>query len=268
MKRKILISGKNQVVVDEFFYNMSDVFECQTTSMRSEDIVSHCKYFAPEMFVYCLRDEGGENVTRFTNQIRWLTRMRIPYTLIGNSDDCAAFAQEASGVPALVLEKPITAAVIAENIVKYLEEKEKEAAQAEALERERLEREKQAQEQARRKHVTVIDDDPRMLKVIKEYLHEEYDVAVAVSGKIGLRFLESKPTDIILLDYVMPEMDGPEVYAQIKEIPEHSETPIIFLTGMSEKDKIQKVMALHPQGYLLKPVERDRLISTIKEIIG
>lgn len=58
------------------------------------------------------------------------------------------------------------------------------------------------------KNILVIDDDARMLKVIKLHLHEKYDVATAISGKIALKFLETKHTDLILLDYAMPDENG------------------------------------------------------------
>ena len=88
-----------------------------------------------------------------------------------------------------------------------MDEKKKKAIEEEKLQAE-LEKIK---EENRRKHVLVIDDDPIMLKVVKEHLHENYDVATAISGKIAYKFLESKSTDIILLDYEMPGEDGPDV---------------------------------------------------------
>ena len=71
-----------------------------------------------------------------------------------------------------------------------------------------LEEEQRAKEEAmRKKHVLVIDDDILMLKSLKEQLHEKYDVATALTGKLGLKFLESKKVDLILLDYEMPNVD-------------------------------------------------------------
>ena len=267
MKRRVLLAGKNHVVMDEFFYNMSESLECQTTTIRAEDISCHVKYFKPELFVYCLKGEDEDVGIRLSRLLTWMQRRRIPYAIVGDRGECDTFCQCANVKPALVLTKPISANQIEWNITKYLSEKDAMEAQVEL----ELENEKAPDVQEalpRRKHVTVVDDDPRMLKLIKEYLHEDYDVAVAVSGKIALRFLETKVTDIILLDYVMPEEDGPMIFEKNRNIPEHSDTPIVFLTGISERDKIQKVMLLHPQGYLLKPVEKDRLLSTIQEIIG
>lgn len=267
MKRRVLLAGKNHVVIDEFFYNMSETLECQTTTIRAEDISCHVKYFKPELFMYCMKAENEDLGVRLSRLISWLKKRGIPYGIIGDKSECDSFCACVNERPSLVLTKPITATDIERSIDRFLCDRNMMESLA-AMEPE-IETAPEIQDELpRRKHVTVVDDDPRMLKILKDYLHEDYDVAVAVSGKIALRFLETKETDIILLDYVMPEDDGPAVFEKIRNIPEHSDTPIVFLTGISERDKIQKVLMLHPQGYLLKPVEKNRLLSTIQEIIG
>ncbi|MBQ8983014.1 MAG: response regulator [Lachnospiraceae bacterium] len=120
---------------------------------------------------------------------------------------------------------------------------------------------------ASKKHILVIDDDPLMLKVIKDYLHDDYDIATAKGGKIAYKFLEKKKTDLILLDYEMPEEDGPTVYKKIRALPGMEQIPILFLTGVSDKTRIMSVLALKPQGYLLKPIDYATLISTITPIL-
>ena len=119
-----------------------------------------------------------------------------------------------------------------------------------------------------RKHVLVVDDDIRMLKVLKEHLHDDFDVATAVSGKVAMKFLEKKHTDLILLDYEMPEEKGPDVLARIRANENTKSVPVIFLTGTTERDKIAKALAHKPQGYLLKPIDREKLLETITKVMG
>ena len=123
-------------------------------------------------------------------------------------------------------------------------------------------------ETAERKHILVVDDDPVMLKVLKEQLHDEYDVATAISGKIALKFLERKKTDLILLDYEMPEESGPVVMEKIRARDSIKDIPIVFLTGVSEREKITEALSLKPRSYLLKPVDREKLMKVITDIIG
>lgn len=123
-------------------------------------------------------------------------------------------------------------------------------------------------ETSERKHILVVDDDPVMLKVLKEQLHDEYDVATAINGKIALKFLERKKTDLILLDYEMPEESGPVVMEKIRAKDSGKDVPIVFLTGVSEREKITEALALKPQSYLLKPVDREKLLKVITDVIG
>ncbi len=118
-----------------------------------------------------------------------------------------------------------------------------------------------------RGRILVVDDNPLMLKVIKEHLHEEYDVATAVNGKVALRFLEHRSVDLILLDYEMPDEDGLEVLQKLREMESVKDVPVIFLTGISDKKKIKKALMMKPEGYLLKPIDHDKLIAMIKKFI-
>lgn len=119
-----------------------------------------------------------------------------------------------------------------------------------------------------RRHILIVDDDVRMLRMIKKYLENDYDVATAVNGKVALKFLETKHTDLVLLDYEMPVEDGPSVLEKVRKNDRLKNLPVIFLTGVSSKEKIQEVLQLRPQGYLLKPINRQKLLLTIEKNIG
>ena len=107
-----------------------------------------------------------------------------------------------------------------------------------------------------------------MLKTIKEHIQDKYDVATAVSGKVALGFLRRRKTDLILLDYVMPEEDGPSVLRKIHENPMTQDLPVVFLTGMTDGNKIREALSEKPQGYLLKPIEKAKLMDTVEKILG
>jgi CheY-like chemotaxis protein len=119
-----------------------------------------------------------------------------------------------------------------------------------------------------RKHILIIDDDIRMLRVLKSHLEGDYDVATAISGAVGLRFLERKTTNLILLDYEMPNMKGPEVLEKLRENDATKDIPVLFLTGAAERDKIRKALSLKPQGYLLKPIDQKTLLHKVQEVLG
>lgn len=320
MKYKLLLSGKKQTIMDDFFRLMNGDFECQSTSLRREDIDSHITYFEPAAFVYCAEEEDKEDIGKAVSELIRLRQRDIPFILIGNSGDCYDFMCQAGDILSLTLIEPIAIDEVRIRITDFLREEEKEkskrkearqlmnltdpeyldglleeeladfhAASASIGKKEddfkehvKVENEPHRKYQIKKErsrpesmatesggsHILVIDDDPRMLRLIKEELREKYNVATAVSGKIALNFLEKRKTDLILLDYAMPELDGPAVLEKLRENNATRDIPVVFLTGINDRSKIQKVLDMKPQGYLLKPIETEKLFRTIRRIIG
>lgn len=120
-----------------------------------------------------------------------------------------------------------------------------------------------------KKKILLVDDDTLQLTQTKENLRDIYDVIAVRSGAAALKFLSRNLVDIILLDYMMPEMDGPTVYSHIKEIPEALNIPIVFLTGAAEKETfLNTINELKPQGIITKPAKRSDIVDKITEILG
>lgn len=117
------------------------------------------------------------------------------------------------------------------------------------------------------KSILVVDDDVRMLNVIKLYLQDLYEVTVVPSGKLALKFIERKHTDLILLDYMMPDMDGPDVLKEIRENSSCKDVPVVFLTGVADKALVMRGLEFSPAGYLLKPITRELLLEKVTEIL-
>ena len=118
------------------------------------------------------------------------------------------------------------------------------------------------------RRILVIDDSTIVHRTVKSFLDDKYEIATAINGKVAMRYLQSKRVSLILLDYEMPGINGPELLAKIKEFPELANIPVIFLTCINDVEKIQKALALKPQGYLLKPIDKEALTKKITEIIG
>lgn len=306
MKYKALVTGKNTAIIDEFFIQMDENFEVLSTSSRFGDIMRHVKYFNPDLFVYCLSNEPRESIVQMVNIRQSLLRSRIPVIVIGEKDECDEFEKLAVNVANMVLTRPITAAAIQERLVKFMDERQpykeayiekqdkkedgrhigkklsatkeklEEAFQSIAAELSKPDNVKPAdaeetisgENMPHRRHILIVDDTPVMLKTLKEHLHTKYDVATAVSGKIALKFLERKKTDLILLDYEMPEENGPEVLEKLRANEATKDIPVIFLTGVSDKEKIREALVLRPQSYLLKPIDREKLLEAIEKVIG
>ncbi len=78
MKYKILISGKNNTIIDDFFSQMSDDFEAVTTSNRYDDMIRHLSFYKPDVFVYCISGESRDNINQLINAKFRMMETRIP----------------------------------------------------------------------------------------------------------------------------------------------------------------------------------------------
>ncbi len=107
------------------------------------------------------------------------------------------------------------------------------------------------------KHRVLVVDDVRVQNmVMKEILKDEYDVQEAMSGAEALHIAQSdNPPELILLDIVMPEMDGFEVAAKLKEDERTRDIPVIFVTGKSDMDSRMKGWDLGGAWYITKPFD-------------
>lgn len=118
-----------------------------------------------------------------------------------------------------------------------------------------------------RKHILIVDDNAMMLRNLKNLLQDQYSVAVAASGAQAFTQIGRKKPDIILLDYEMPIMNGEMVLEMILQDEETKGIPVVFLTGVSDKEVVNSIIQLKPAGYILKPPSRERLLETIDKVL-
>jgi len=119
------------------------------------------------------------------------------------------------------------------------------------------------------KYILVVDDDEMVLMAVNELLRQEgYEVHAVSSGTEALSRLDQTRYDLIILDIIMPEMNGFEVCRKIREIESCSETPIVFLTAKNlEEDRSEGIDA-GANLFLSKPISPDKLLEIISDTIG
>ncbi|SCY19569.1 MULTISPECIES: response regulator [unclassified Butyrivibrio] len=118
-------------------------------------------------------------------------------------------------------------------------------------------------EQQKKKCILIVDDDPTYIQMIREWLKDIYRVGMANSGTQAVAWLATNKADLILLDYDMPVLDGPTVLQMLRSESFSSSTPVMFLTGKSDRKSVTDVIALKPADYLLKSISRDKLLETL-----
>ena len=115
-----------------------------------------------------------------------------------------------------------------------------------------------------KKRILVVDDEPIILRSIKIWLGDEYELYLVNSGEMALQLLDMHPIDLVLLDYKMPTMDGPKVLEAIRKDDRLKNLPVIFLTANNDRQSVINAMQLKPDGYLLKsktPEEIKQFVS-------
>ncbi len=293
MKYKLLLIGNNKELISDFFTQMNDTFECISSSGNYEDLTRHLNCFSPDMVVYCPRDERRNDVASVSNFRDDLSLKNIPYAVIAGIGDYADVERMAAGKSKCVIKMPVSNPVIKNRLTGFLTEPSHQSSSTGGTLTGDSTLDMLAQIDAEmaglglggsaplpetevlllepeydKKRVLVVDDSTIVHRTINAFLDNQYEVATAINGKVALRFLKSKMVSLILLDYEMPDINGPELLVKIREYPELANIPVIFLTCINDQDKIQKAIKLKPQGYLLKPVEKDALIKKISELIG
>jgi putative two-component system response regulator len=112
--------------------------------------------------------------------------------------------------------------------------------------------------------ILVVDDLPGNVEVVAAALRQEYRLSVATSGRAALAQIKQTPPDLILLDIMMPEMNGYEVCATLKSDPATSSIPIIFITAMDESADVAKGFELGAVDYITKPVRIVELRARVR----
>ncbi len=113
--------------------------------------------------------------------------------------------------------------------------------------------------------IMVIDDDPDTVRILSHYLKREGFVPLeAISGAEGLRLLAEHSVDVILLDLMMPDMDGFAVMRELKKDPATAEIPVIMVTARDDLNARSEGMSLGVADFLAKPVFRKQLGNRIR----
>ncbi len=113
--------------------------------------------------------------------------------------------------------------------------------------------------------ILVVDDDPDTVSILARHLQREgYNTIEAVSGAECIRLARENPIDVILLDLMMPGMDGFDVCRALKEHPTTADIPIIMITARDDLDARAEGMRLGVSDFLAKPVFRRQLANRIR----
>lgn len=121
----------------------------------------------------------------------------------------------------------------------------------------------QGELEEKKKHILVVDDSGSTLRAVKSLLGNKYHVSMVNSATNAITFLATNLPDLILLDYEMPVCSGPQMLEMIRAEVRTNSIPVMFLTGKGDKESVKKVLALKPEGYMLKSMPPEKIMETV-----
>ena len=119
-----------------------------------------------------------------------------------------------------------------------------------------------------KKHIIVVDDNPVLLRNMRNMLQDKYRVSLATSAAQCMKIMGQDKPDLIILDYEMPVVDGKQTLEMIRAESDYKNVPVIFLTGIADKPHVDAVLDLKPAGYFVKPPMQTKIIGAIEKIFN
>lgn len=118
------------------------------------------------------------------------------------------------------------------------------------------------------KEILIVDDEPSIVVPIQFLMEQQgYNVLVAENGEDALDAIYKYKPDLILLDIMLPRIDGYEVCEIVRLNPEYRDTKIIFLTAKGREVEIAKGLSLGADAYIIKPFSNTELVAKVKELL-
>ncbi len=115
------------------------------------------------------------------------------------------------------------------------------------------------------KTVLVVDDEPVLRSIVREILHEEgYAVVEAADGQGLLEIMARERPALVLMDVMMPGVDGREAYRQLRSRPEHQDVPVVMMSAAVQSNGLDPSIS----GFLAKPFDLNRLVELVVRLIG
>jgi len=119
-----------------------------------------------------------------------------------------------------------------------------------------------------KKKILLVDDEKENVRTLKDFLEPRgYEILVAYNGREALKQAQKLP-DLIILDVMMPGLNGIEVLQSLKRMPETCDTKVVMLSAKMVLDTIQQAREYGASDYLMKPVNLEQLLGVVKEFIG
>lgn len=242
--RMIVIGEKESFIVRVLIKKVKDTgADCVFVPWTIKDINENIKD-SPLITLYMDDNVKPDiNVLHFLSDVMEENSLQI--ILVGEQADIQYVRDHLSGRPIFkTFSRPVDNTEFAATVKEYFEK---------------------ADSGAFKKSILIVDDDPQYLTMIREWLKDTYKVSMANSGIQAIKWLGKNKVDLILLDHEMPVTSGPQVLEMLRSDEDTRSIPVMFLTGKRDKNSVMAVVALKPEGYFLKGIQKEELLEKLGE---
>lgn len=250
MKRILLVGKFNGIVQDNHFFD--NLFDAQICVDNVVMVKGMLKIKKPELVVISLNGISEEAKEIFEELKQNYPKM--PVICLGTNQEVELHMSSICTKQFITLITPLDDKEILDAICNILDSREDVQQSVET--------------KGEKKSILLVDDSNVQLRALNELLKEKYEVRMSTSGMQALTMIGKKKPDMIFLDYEMPICDGKMTLEMIRGMEESKDIPVVFLTGVSDKEHIAAVLELKPAGYLLKPADAERIYSIIEKVLG
>lgn len=250
---RVLLLGRLDRTAEELYKCLCRHYHVQFCTETSETFQNMMRITKPDMVMVNAAEAGAipTSVFDFLNTFY----LHLPVVVVGARDACDSYQNYYNGDNIVPIYRPVTTTVVLEQCAKILANGKYIDPNAK-------------KEEVKLKHILVVDDSAVTLRSVKSLLDKKYRVSVATSGEMAIKSMQRNLPDLVLLDYEMPDWDGKQTLAMIRQDDTLKNVPVMFLTGVADKQHIASVLELNPVGYMLKPPEQEKLFAAIEDVFS
>lgn len=252
MQKILLIIEKFDKAAENLSQCLTPKYNVQLCAEGIELVQGMMNVVKPDMVMICAADDSNLNPKIFLflhDRFRY-----TPVLLVGAAEDCEKYGEYCDKYQISRLLRPVRKDALLRKCGEILGENEEP------------EQQENAADTDEKKHILIVDDSALTLRGAKAILESKYEVSLATSGEKAMTMIRKNRPDLILLDYEMPECDGKMTLEMIRSDDSLKDIPVIFLTGVADKARIAAVLRLNPDGYVLKPLEKKRILQVIEDV--
>lgn len=250
---RVLLLGKLDRTAEELYKCLSRKYHVQFCTETTETMQNMIRITKPDMVMVNAADKEAipTSVFDFLNTFY----LHLPVVVVGTKEVCDVYRNYYNGDNIVPIYRPVTTTVVLEQCAKIL-------ANGKYIDPD------VKKEEVKQKHILIVDDSAVTLRSVKSLLDKKYRVSVATSGEMAIKVMQRTLPDLVLLDYEMPGCDGRQTLEMIRQDDAMKDIPVMFLTGVADKQHIASVLELNPVGYMLKPPEQEKLFASIEDVFS